>query len=67
MERCDGGPLAIAPIGNELLDAEALRIVIAFYCIMEPEKRTELLALVERYARESRDAVERLASPLAGS
>lgn len=31
-------------------DAEALRVVTAFFCIMEPEKRAELLALAERYA-----------------
>jgi hypothetical protein len=34
-------------------DEEALRLVIAFYCIMEPEKRAEVLTLVERLARES--------------
>jgi hypothetical protein len=34
-------------------DEEALRATMAFYCIMEPEKRAEVLALVERYAAES--------------
>jgi hypothetical protein len=31
-----------------------LKLVLAFLCIMEPEKRAELLALVEKYAAESR-------------
>lgn len=35
-------------------DDEALRVVVAFFCIMEPEKRAEVLALAERYAKESR-------------
>jgi quinol monooxygenase YgiN len=35
-------------------DEEALRLVIAFYCIMEPDKRAEVLALAERLAKESR-------------
>ena len=34
-------------------EAEALRMVIAFYCIMEPEKRAELLKLAENFATES--------------
>ena len=34
-------------------DEEALRLVIAFYCIMEPERRAEILALAERFAKES--------------
>jgi hypothetical protein len=34
-------------------DEEALRLVIAFYCIMEPDKRAEVLALAEKFARES--------------
>lgn len=34
-------------------DDEALRLVLAFYCIMEPEKRDALLALAERYASSS--------------
>jgi hypothetical protein len=35
-------------------DSEALRLVVAFFCIMEPEKRAEVVALAERYASESR-------------
>lgn len=31
-------------------DEEALRLVLAFYCILEPEKRSEVLALAERHA-----------------
>lgn len=31
---------------------EALRLVIAFSCIMEPEKRAMVLAFAERYANE---------------
>jgi hypothetical protein len=31
-------------------DEEALRLVLAFYCILEPDKRNEVLALAERYA-----------------
>jgi hypothetical protein len=34
-------------------EAEALRIVVAFYCIMEPEKRAELIKLAETFATES--------------
>ena len=34
-------------------DEEALRIVIAFCSIMEPEKRAELLQLAETFARQS--------------
>ena len=34
-------------------DEEALRLVIAFYCIMEPDKRAEILALAEKFAKES--------------
>lgn len=37
-------------------DDEALRLVIAFYCIMEPDRQAQVLALAERYADESRDA-----------
>jgi hypothetical protein len=35
-------------------DQEALKLVVAFYCIMEPEKREALLALAGRYATESK-------------
>jgi hypothetical protein len=34
-------------------DDDALKLVVAFYCIMEPEKRAEIVALAERFARES--------------
>ena len=34
-------------------DEEALRMVVAFCCIMEPEKRAELLKLAEQFASES--------------
>lgn len=34
-------------------DDDALQLVVAFYCIMEPEKRNEILRLAERYAKES--------------
>jgi hypothetical protein len=34
-------------------DEEALRLVVAFYCIMEPDKRAELLRLAVRYAEAS--------------
>jgi hypothetical protein len=33
-------------------DEDALRLVLAFYCIMEPEKRDEVTALAQRYASE---------------
>ena len=35
-------------------DDEVLRLVLAFLCIMEPARRSEVLALCEKYARESR-------------
>jgi hypothetical protein len=35
-------------------DEEALRLVLAFYCIMEPDKAKQVLALAERYAAESK-------------
>ena len=34
-------------------DEEALRIVVAFYCIMEPDKRAELIKLAEALATQS--------------
>jgi quinol monooxygenase YgiN len=34
-------------------DQEALRLVIAFYCIVEPDKRAAVLALAEKLAKES--------------
>jgi hypothetical protein len=43
-------------------DREALKLVIAFLCIMEPAKRAEILAIAERYAEASQivDAKEAL-------
>ena len=35
-------------------DDEALRLTIAFYCIMEPERREEVLALAEKFASGSK-------------
>jgi hypothetical protein len=32
---------------------EALKLVVAFMCIMEPERRAEVLAIAERYAEAS--------------
>jgi hypothetical protein len=34
-------------------DEEAHKLVVAFFCIMEPDKRAEVLRLAERYAQES--------------
>jgi quinol monooxygenase YgiN len=34
-------------------EEEALKLVVAFHCIMEPEKRAELLMLAENYAKAS--------------
>ena len=34
-------------------DEEALRLAVAFYCIMEPEKRAEILQLAETFAKQS--------------
>ncbi|AUC93486.1 MULTISPECIES: hypothetical protein [Bradyrhizobium] len=34
-------------------DEEALRLTLAFYCIMEPDKRAIILDLAERFARAS--------------
>lgn len=36
-------------------DEDALRLVLAFYCIMEPDKRDEVMALAQRYARLTSD------------
>lgn len=35
-------------------DDEALRLTIAYYCIMEPEKRAEVQTLAETFAAQSR-------------
>jgi antitoxin component of MazEF toxin-antitoxin module len=32
---------------------EALKLVVTFYCIMEPERRRELMDLAEKYAMAS--------------
>ena len=37
-------------------DQEALKLVLAFYCILEPDKREALLALAKRYAENSKMA-----------
>ena len=34
-------------------DSEAMRMVLAFLCIMEPDKRAELIGLAEQHAREA--------------
>ncbi len=34
-------------------DEEALRLTVAFYCIMEPDKRAIILDLAEQFARAS--------------
>jgi hypothetical protein len=34
-------------------DEEALRLTVAFYCIMEPSGRAQVLALAEELARRS--------------
>ena len=33
---------------------DALRLTLAFYCILEPEKRAIVMAMVEKYAERSR-------------
>lgn len=35
-------------------DEDAVRLSLAFYCILEPDKRRSVLALAERLAKESR-------------
>jgi hypothetical protein len=41
----------------EVLEGEALRLQLAFYCIMEPERRAEVLALAEKHANPSHDPI----------
>jgi hypothetical protein len=41
------------PVLGRPSEAEALRMVVAFYCIMEPEKRAEIIKLAETLATES--------------
>ena len=38
---------------------EALRLTLAFYCIMEPQKRAIILALAERYAGQQHPVAEK--------
>lgn len=34
-------------------DEEALKLALAFFCIMDPDKRAEVMAVAEKFARES--------------
>jgi len=34
-------------------DDEALRLTVAFYCVMDPDHRAEIVELAEKRARES--------------
>jgi hypothetical protein len=34
-------------------DDEALRLTMAFYCIMEPERRAQVMEMAERFAAQS--------------
>lgn len=43
----------------EASDDDALRLMLSFYCILEPERRAEVMALAERYASKP-EAVDRL-------
>lgn len=45
--------------GSPPLDEDALRLVIAFYSIMEPERQAEVLALAEKHAGAGPDGVNR--------
>lgn len=47
-----GYPGTCAMLGRPS-DEEALRLTIAFCCIMEPDKRATVLALAEKLAQES--------------
>jgi hypothetical protein len=44
-------------------DEEALRLTLAFYCIMEPEKPAIVLALAERYAGQTQAAEAQPVNP----
>lgn len=35
---------------EDVVDKQALRLTLAFYCILEPQKRDEVMALALRYA-----------------
>ncbi|HVG01640.1 MAG TPA: hypothetical protein VM842_02065 [Nitrospira sp.] len=48
---------------KELSPDEVLRLVLAFYCIMEPEKRAELLSLAESYASASTEGARQMERP----
>jgi hypothetical protein len=37
---------------------EALRLTLAYYCILEPDKRAIVMAMVEKYADQSRTMEE---------
>jgi hypothetical protein len=44
--------------GDEALgppsDEEALKLTLSFYCILEPDKRMQVLALAQQLAKESK-------------
>ena len=52
MERKPMSNSKVQPLGRAS-DDEALRLTVAFYCIMEPEGRAEVLALAETLATRS--------------
>lgn len=41
---------------NAPSDEEALKLVLAFYCILEEDRRQHVLGLAQRYAAESKRA-----------
>ena len=43
----------ISEIVGRPSDEDALRLVLAYYCIMEPDKRHAVLTLAEKFAAES--------------
>jgi hypothetical protein len=47
MSKADGDAVGRPP------DEDAVRLTLAFYCILEPDKRRRVLALAERLAKES--------------
>jgi hypothetical protein len=48
MSEADGDAVGRPP------DEDAVRLSLAFYCILEPDKRRRVLALAERLAKESK-------------
>lgn len=48
MSKADGDAVGRPP------DEDAIRLTLAFYCILEPDKRHSVLALAERLAKESK-------------